>query len=624
MQHVEQAPCDAHDRAARRREILRGEVAFASMEEQTQRSAELLGAGALLVTVPPPTREARGRLAELLDDVVERELTRAGAPAPYLTAWAEMPDDMETRLAGQLFRARTVGATGLAIAFGSLRAIASPTLTPADSTTLRVLAEATRVAPLVLLIDDTDLFVLGYTAPRPLVELLAPAPPAATPSQPPETEPAIEAAREDDEPEPPVELTGDDATTNDTRVASTDLADATEAADVVAEHSLDHSLTLEHSLSLSEPLLRSEPAPVAAPVPVPVAESVPVAVTVTDSEPVAESEPVPVIVTEPEQPRPAPISQPAPPPPRPGARARYRDGSRAPIEHEHEHAKSARHATTGKAVVVREPDAWQRWAIALANARGAQPLAAFERLFTDSYVPLANAIASGLDNPRAVRAYDDFRRSFERSYTDAFATFGATNRRPRLVMDAYDVAAKQARLANARTTQVLVVDSMRFDLGCLIRDALAREVAGTATLVAEILLWSALPTTTMRQLETLARGLDALRSPAREEPAESLRGRAAEIVRRLRVGSRELFKLDLVPAMLDGSRGDVIASLPAVAEEAAAVLARHVSTLPARTLLFVVGDHGFSIDRRGQVQTGGASPEEVLVPAFAWLVGELH
>jgi hypothetical protein len=40
--------------------------------------------------------------------------------------------------------------------------------------------------------------------------------------------------------------------------------------------------------------------------------------------------------------------------------------------------------------------------------------------------------------------------------------------------------------------------------------------------------------------------------------------------------------------------------------------------------LFIVGDHGFGVDRRGEVVTGGASPEEVLVPAFAWLLGELH
>src|SRR5262249_28741967 len=37
-------------------------------------------------------------------------------------------------------------------------------------------------------------------------------------------------------------------------------------------------------------------------------------------------------------------------------------------------------------------DMWRGWALALSNARGAQPLGTFERLFTESYIPLANAI----------------------------------------------------------------------------------------------------------------------------------------------------------------------------------------------------------------------------------------
>ncbi len=565
--------------------MLRGEVVFASAEEQSQRCTELLGAGALLVTLPPPTHHTRGRLGEVLEELVERELARLGAPSPYLAAWSAMPEDAQARLADQLFRARTVGASGLAIAMGSLRAIAAPSLTPDDSATLRWLAETTEEASLVLLVDDADLMVLGYAAPIPLGSLLATRKPiwetseievAPSPSsEPPPSEPTT----------PAIELTGDDATTNDTRVASIDASEASvqtapESAPVVAE-------------------VTAAPGPVIPVVAEVTAAPGPVIPVVTE-EPRTEEVPEPVKETVA-----AMVAEPAPPP-----RARLND------------RRSARRASAG--VPVSGPnDAWRSWAIALSSARGAQPLAAFERLFAESYVPLANAIAGGLDDPRALRAYDDFRRSFERSYTDAFVTFGATNRRPRLVMDAYDIASKQARLSNARAAHVLLVDSMRFDVGCLVRDVLAREATGVATLTSEILLWSALPTTTMRQIETFARGLDALRAPAREEPSESLRGRAAEVVRRLRVGSRELYKLDLVPALLEGA-ADVVGSLPSIATATAEAIARHVSTLPPRTLLFVVGDHGFSVDRRGQVRTGGSSPEEVLVPAFSWLIGELH
>ncbi len=76
--------------------------------------------------------------------------------------------------------------------------------------------------------------------------------------------------------------------------------------------------------------------------------------------------------------------------------------------------------------------------------------------------------------------------------------------------------------------------------------------------------------------------------------------------------------------MLEARAHDVVHSLPEIAEGVAEAIARHVSTLPPRTLLYVVGDHGFSVDRRGELQMGGATPEEVLVPAFSWLVGELH
>ena len=52
--------------------------------------------------------------------------------------------------------------------------------------------------------------------------------------------------------------------------------------------------------------------------------------------------------------------------------------------------------------------------------------------------------------------------------------------------------------------------------------------------------------------------------------------------------------------------------------------------LPPRTLLFLFGDHGFRLpaspDGRstGPATQGGTSPEEVLVPGQAWLVGGVH
>jgi hypothetical protein len=289
-----------------------------------------------------------------------------------------------------------------------------------------------------------------------------------------------------------------------------------------------------------------------------------------------------------------------------------------PIE-EPKKTKTARASTLGVPVATGN-DYWRTWALALGAVKGPLPLAAFERLFVESYVPLANAIACGLDEPRAVRAHDEFRQTFEHMYTDAFGTFGATNRRPRLVMDGYDIAAKQARLHNARSAHLLVIDSLRHDVGSAFRDALTMKTAGNATLTAETILWSALPTTTIRQLECLARGIDALRAPSTEDPQDSLRGRAAEVVRKLRVGSRELYKLDVVPMMLAGLGDEpgaerVVESIEPIGDQVADAVARHIETMPPRTLLFIVGDHGFTVDRPGNIHHGGASPQLVHVPA---------
>jgi hypothetical protein len=141
----------------------------------------------------------------------------------------------------------------------------------------------------------------------------------------------------------------------------------------------------------------------------------------------------------------------------------------------------------------------------------------------------------------------------------------------------------------------------------------------------ELILWSALPTTTMRQLETIARGVDALRAPGEmDADAEPPRGRTAEYVRRLRVGPREVHKLDVVESRLQGARGGVVRAIPEIAEATAEAIARHAETLAPKTLLFVFGDHGFTIDRTGTARQGGPSPEEVLVGAFALLVGDVH
>jgi hypothetical protein len=268
---------------------------------------------------------------------------------------------------------------------------------------------------------------------------------------------------------------------------------------------------------------------------------------------------------------------------------------------------------------------WRTWTLQLTAARGPQPLAALEKLFAESYVPLNGAIAAGLDDPRARSAHDEFRNTFIKSYTDAFATFAATTKRPRMVLDVHDIANRIARLHGARSTRWLLVDGMRWDLSRLVAERVTARLGSRAVLADDLLLWSALPTTTMRQLETIARGVEALRMPDElEADAEPPRGRTAEYVRRLRVGPREIHKLDLVESRLSAARGAVMRALPEIADATADVVARHAESLAPHTLLFVFGDHGFAIDRSGTAHQGGASPEEVLVGSFALLVGDVH
>ncbi len=270
-------------------------------------------------------------------------------------------------------------------------------------------------------------------------------------------------------------------------------------------------------------------------------------------------------------------------------------------------------------------DTWRTWTLALGAARGPQPLSVLERLFAEAYMPLAQAVDGGVDDPRARRARDEFRDTFAKGYVDAFPTFAVTTKRPRMVYEAHDIAARIARLHGARSTRLLLVDGMRWDVSQRIADRLVAKLGSRASLTEQLVLWSALPSTTIRQLEMIARGTEALRTPATlETEAEPPRGRTAEYIRRMRVGPREIHKLDIVESRLRQAQGEVLREMRDVPEAAAEAIARHCDSLAPRTLLFVFGDHGFVVDRAGFAHQGGASPEEVLVGAFALLVGDVH
>jgi hypothetical protein len=265
----------------------------------------------------------------------------------------------------------------------------------------------------------------------------------------------------------------------------------------------------------------------------------------------------------------------------------------------------------------------------------ATPLSGFEKAFVDGYAPARAALLRD-EVPTSLRAevrqlLAAYAGTFSRVYTEAMPTFGATGRHPRLVFEVFDLAQKCARVHGARSTQVIVVDALRWDVARGLQARLGKLLARRAVCVEEHALWSLLPTTTAVQLDALVRGADALKAklvPERETAI--VRGRSLDVLRRTRLGHRDVLKLDLIEGKIrdqgptEAERIDELASL------LAPILARAISSAQQRSLVVIAGDHGFTFgDLDADKPTtparqGGATPEEVFVPFLAWLVSGVH
>ncbi len=272
---------------------------------------------------------------------------------------------------------------------------------------------------------------------------------------------------------------------------------------------------------------------------------------------------------------------------------------------------------------------WQSWVSNLVAARGPKPLSVIERMFVTDYTRLREAVRRGVADPSANEVLDEWRDAFTSSYGEAYDALRVRGKRPTMVLDLPELAKRLGRLQGAKRVQLFLVDGMRFDLGIMIQERLRKCAA--AALTERLLLWSALPSVTSHQLELLGRGPDGLkdRPVLDESPALVARGRAALTPRRVRTGTLEILKLDVVEDMLRQPGLPVLDRLEGIADAAAEAIAAHIEKLPERTMVVVFGDHGFALDPQAvgtteEVKQGGASPEEVLVPAFAWLTGATH
>jgi hypothetical protein len=278
----------------------------------------------------------------------------------------------------------------------------------------------------------------------------------------------------------------------------------------------------------------------------------------------------------------------------------------------------------------RRTSEWRVWAGELDAARGPKPLATIERLFISRYVPLCEALARGEGDPAARAICAAWGASFAKSYTESFGALRVTGKRPLMVLDAPQMASRIARLHGAKATQLVLVDAMRFDLGLKVHERMRGALGAFATCTERLLLWAALPTNTPTQIDLIAHGPEglALRLVPSEREEPGVTPRTAAVLRRIKVGGRDVMKLDLVEARLRETGGPPAARLDALADEVASSVVTYAKTLAPRTLLFIFGDHGFRMEPSGGGTGpgvyGGATPEEVLVPAFTWLIGETH
>lgn len=273
---------------------------------------------------------------------------------------------------------------------------------------------------------------------------------------------------------------------------------------------------------------------------------------------------------------------------------------------------------------------WKQWVKNLRAASGPKPLSVIERMFVTDYTRLREAVRRGVADEKATPILNEWQASFEKSYSEAFDALRMRGKRPSMVLDLPDLAQRLSRLQGAKHTQLLLIDGLRFDLGLMVQDRMRKTA--DASLTERLLLWSALPSNTTYQLELLGKGADGLkeRGPVEEDaPALVARGRAARIPRRVRTGSLELLKLDVVEDELRTPGLPVLERMESIADETAAAIVDHINKQAPRTMVIVFGDHGFYLDptKAGtteEVRQGGASPEEILVPAFAWLTGAVH
>jgi len=590
----------------------------------------------LSVVLSPPGPGQRGELALVISEAIDGALEQRGACPPGIGA----ATDLGASLSDQLYRARLVELRGLALALPTLEGIANlaGALDAEDSAVLRWWMAATRERPVRVYIDAKNRYAGVYDRPTPLQELLEQRPRRTQPPAPalaPEVNASSE-AMELSSPPPVVALREELESLSPAESESESSLEAAlesqQSAELTADVGVEFVAALEEitqaaprveaveamqAVEAAQALEAVQAVEAAQAVAVHAVEAAQaVAVQAVEAAQAVEA----VLELELELRLPEPVVVPAP-----------AEEVAEPL------ASAATEAVLESVEFARGPlfpnaeSEWRTWMHDLEAARGPKPLGVVERMFVTSYVPLCDALARGIAAPEAKKTCDTWSASFEQSYKEAFDALRVRGKRPTMVLDVPELALRMGRLHGARSVQLVLVDGLRFDLGLRVEQRLRSLLGPSAALTERLLLWSALPATSAVQLELIGRGAEALREFTGHVESEVpvARGRMATTLRRIKAGHRELLKLDVVESrMSEPADGSEIDRLDDLADETASALGSYMKRLPARTLVMIFGDHGFVLDPLGggttRARHGGASPEEVLVPAYAWLVGGVH
>lgn len=547
-----------------------------------------------LVHLGSPTPEHRGRLERFVVDGIEAELGRLGAAPP---GW-RYDEGIEAIASDQLYRARLLGHSGLALRFETLGVLADAEgqLGAEDSRTLRRLVALAEREPLQLYLSRrcAELQIVGD--PEPLAAWL-----------PPRIEPGRVATIEYDPPgggaaerggvasersegalaPPRIEaFVGIEETPTP---ASVDF-DALECRGPGAEQRAFGAAALEPESDGLDPDRETLPSPAVAAIAPESSGSVRGGASGVDASQLdapassslrATRSPAGAVAREPFTPEPPRAAEP----------------ERV------------------------EPERIQRcvvWANQLQGMSGPKVHGSIEKAFITIYLPLCREIAAGVAPGEAAAAARKWAEGFAQGYASAFRQLNARPRRPLMVKDVVDVGLRWLGQHYARQCQLLLVNGLRFDLGQRLNEELEHRLGPGAVCADQCVLWSALPSNADAQ--QLAEPGVIRRSRSEAKPA------SAPVIEPLRVGNRSLFKLDHVSGDLTRSGEPESARLERLARELADVIVPWMRQQPPETLMVVFGDHGFHWQAHpagtSAAQCGGALPEQVLVPASAWLLRE--